>query len=101
MGYVPQKSGTVFVFLNVESLWATWYNDGMSQLARQNILNLSVSERIQLVEDIWDSIAEIPESISLTEEQKRELDRRLDAYHKNPEKISPWHEVQQRIQKRA
>ena len=35
---------------------------------------LTVSERIQLVEDIWDSVAEVPESIALTDEQKAELD---------------------------
>ncbi len=35
-----------------------------------DILQLSVAERIQLVEDIWDSIAIIPEAVLLTEEQK-------------------------------
>jgi putative addiction module component (TIGR02574 family) len=71
----------------------------MSRFAKEDILGLSVSERIQLVEDIWDSIAEIPEAISLTDEQKLELDRRLDAYHKNPEKGSPWDEVRRRIKR--
>ena len=46
----------------------------MGKLAKYDILNLSVSERIQLVEDIWDSIAEVPDSLSLTDEQKTELD---------------------------
>ena len=73
----------------------------MSRLAKEDILNMSVSERIQLVEDIWDSIAEVPEAISLTDTQKRELDYRLDAYHKNPSAGSPWEEVRERIQKRA
>jgi len=43
----------------------------MSRTAKEEILNLSVSERIQLVEDIWDSIAEAPEAVVLTEAQKR------------------------------
>jgi putative addiction module component (TIGR02574 family) len=73
----------------------------MSRLAKEDILNMSISERIQLVEDIWDSIAEIPEAVSLTDTQKRELDLRLDAYHKNPTAGSPWEEVRKRIQKRA
>jgi putative addiction module component (TIGR02574 family) len=30
-------------------------------------VKLSVPERIQLVEDIWDSIAEMPEELPLTE----------------------------------
>lgn len=66
-----------------------------------DILKLSVSERIQLVEDIWDSIAEVPESVSLTDEQKAKLDRRLDAYRKNPGEGSPWGMVRERIANRT
>jgi len=62
-----------------------------------DILSLSVEERIQLVEDIWDSIAVVPEAVSLSEEQKRELDRRLEAYHRNPDTGSPWSEVKERV----
>jgi putative addiction module component (TIGR02574 family) len=69
----------------------------MSNLTKAEILNLSVPERIQLVEDIWDSIAEVPESVPLTEEQKVELGRRLDAYHKSPDEGSPWDVVKERI----
>lgn len=73
----------------------------MSKLAKADILGLSVPERIQLVEDIWDSIAEVPEAIPLTEEEKAELDRRLDAYHAKPNEGSPWGMVRERIRKRA
>lgn len=69
----------------------------MTKLAKSNILHLSVSERIQLVEDIWDSIAEVPEAVDLTEAQKAELDRRLEVYHQNPDEGSPWAEVRKRI----
>ena len=70
-------------------------------IAKGDILSLSVSERIQLVQDIWDTITEVPESVALTDEQKAELDRRLEAYHKNPNAGSPWSVVQERIRKRA
>ena len=60
-------------------------------------VELSVAERIQLVEDIWDSIAVVPESVTLSEDQKKELDRRLEAYHRDPDAGSPWAEVKQRI----
>jgi putative addiction module component (TIGR02574 family) len=60
-------------------------------------LQLNPYERIQLVEDIWESIAAVPESVELTEAQKNELDRRLDLYHQNPEAGSPWEEVKKRI----
>ena len=41
---------------------------------------LPVEERIKLVEDLWDSIAADQQALRLTDEQKVELDRRLDAY---------------------
>ena len=72
----------------------------MTALAKTHILSLSVPERIQLVEDIWDSIVEVPEEVILTEEQKAELDRRLDAYHINPDEGSPWGVVRDRIRSR-
>ena len=72
----------------------------MTALVKANVLSLSVSERIQLVEDIWDTIAEVPEEITLTDRQKAELDRRLDAYHLNPDEGSPWAVVRERIRSR-
>ena len=45
-----------------------------------DLRTLSVGERIRLVEDIWDSIAADQALLPLTDEQRIELDRRLDAY---------------------
>ena len=56
----------------------------MTALVKANVLSLSVPERIQLVEDIWDTIAEVPDEVGLSTEQMAELDRRLEAYHLNP-----------------
>jgi putative addiction module component (TIGR02574 family) len=66
-----------------------------------DILELSIAERIQIVEDIWDSIAAVPEAVPISEDQKRELDRRLEAYHQNPDLGSPWVEVRERIRTRS
>ena len=68
-----------------------------TEISMANILKLDVSERIQLVEDVWDSIASVPEAMSLTETQKKELDRRIVVYHDNPTLGSPWKEVKKRI----
>ena len=73
----------------------------MSTLKKVDFLSLSVPERIMLVADIWDSVAEVPEAVVLTEEQKAELDRRFEAYHKNPDEGAPWSEVRARIRSRA
>ncbi len=72
----------------------------MSAFAGKDILDLSVSERIQLAQDIWDSVAQVPESLVLTDEEKAEIDQRLDAYHKDPNAGSPWSVVRDRVKNR-
>ena len=66
------------------------YNKPMGKVARKDILDLSIAERMELIGDIWDSISEVPEAVALTEAQKAELDRRLDAYRKDPTAGAPW-----------
>ena len=45
-----------------------------------NLNRLPIVEKIQLVEDLWDSIAADQASLPLTAEQREELDKRLDSY---------------------
>jgi putative addiction module component (TIGR02574 family) len=45
---------------------------------------LSIPDRILLVEEIWDTIAEENQAFELTDGQKRELDRRLESAKANP-----------------
>ena len=61
------------------------------------VLQYDISERILLVEDIWDSIANVPEAVSITDSQRKELDRRLEAYHSNRTTGAPWDIVKKRI----
>ncbi len=65
----------------------------MSPLALKDILKLSVSERVQLAEDIWDSIVASPETLPVTDAQKRELELRRDAHAKEPASTRSWEEV--------
>ena len=58
---------------------------------------LSVAQRILLVEEIWDSIAAEVEEIPLTEAQKQDLQRRIAAYEANPKAASSWEEVKARL----
>ena len=62
-----------------------------------DILKLSVPERIQLVEDIWDSIAAVPEPLEFKEDEKREFDKRVATYRKDPRSALPWEEVRDRF----
>ena len=61
-------------------------------------MKLSVSERIQLVEDIWDSIAaEAPDTVELSQAQKDELHRRVAAHHADPSTAIPWEQVRSKL----
>jgi putative addiction module component (TIGR02574 family) len=55
--------------------------------------NLSISDRIRLVEEIWDTIAEENEAFALTDAQKRELDRRMEWVKSNPGQGRTWDEI--------
>jgi putative addiction module component (TIGR02574 family) len=73
------------------------YVPGMSKFSAADALALPVPERLQLVEDIWNSIADAPQALELTEEDKRLIDERLEARRRNPNAGSPWAEVCARI----
>ena len=56
----------------------------MSSNLTEEAKKLSIAERIDLVEEIWDSIAQENGCFELTDAQKRELDRRLESFRANP-----------------
>jgi putative addiction module component (TIGR02574 family) len=61
------------------------------------IEQLSVAERIIVVEEIWDSIAAEQASLPVTPAQQEELDRRLEAYGESPTAGAPWEKVKSRL----
>ncbi len=67
------------------------------KISAADVLELTINERIQLVAEIWDSIAEHPETVEVTPEVRALLDERLAAYRKDPDAGSPWSEVKERI----
>ena len=69
-----------------------------SQLIEQ-AKKLRISDRILLVEEIWDSIAEENEAFELTETQKSELDRRLESARANPGHGRTWNEIKAEFMK--
>jgi putative addiction module component (TIGR02574 family) len=58
---------------------------------------LSHDERLQLVDEILDTLNGDHESPPLTEPQRQELDRRLALLDANPSAVSTWEEVEARI----
>lgn len=51
---------------------------------------LPLSERIELVEALWESIIKDGYEPELTTAQAEELDRRLAAHEKNPDDVAEW-----------
>jgi putative addiction module component (TIGR02574 family) len=58
---------------------------------------LTISEKLQLLEDLWDSIAESPENISVLDWQVKELELRKENYRLNPNSGSLWEDAKERI----
>ena len=71
----------------------------MTRFRLSDVLELPVTERLKLVEAIWDSIAEAPDALQLSQEERAELDQCLRDYEKNPDDGFPWPEVKERILK--
>jgi putative addiction module component (TIGR02574 family) len=62
-----------------------------------SIFELSPSEKLQLVEDLWDDLAAAPEAVPVHDWQKQELARRKTNLMKNPALGQPWDEVKRRV----
>ena len=64
----------------------------MTNALRKELFQLSTAERLELVEELWDSIAAERESepFPLTAAQRQELDE-------HPERARPWDEVRTRL----
>lgn len=65
-----------------------------------DILESSVEERLRIIGEIWDSIKNESEHPPLTDAQRVELDRRIDAYEKGLDKGYTWEEVVAKIRSR-
>jgi putative addiction module component (TIGR02574 family) len=62
------------------------------------LFKLSAAERIQLAEDLWDSVAAEPELLPpITDNQRTEIERRLTEHAQNPSAATIWHEARARL----
>lgn len=68
-------------------------------LPQLDIDRLSADERIQLAEELWDSLLDRPEQIPLTPAQGVELGRRLQTYRQDRDPGEPWREALAKIGK--
>jgi len=62
------------------------------------LFKLSAAERVQLAQDLWDSVvAEPAQAPSLSQAQMDEIDRRLADHALNPSKVETWDDVRTRL----
>ena len=66
-------------------------------LTQMNIQELSVSDRIRMAEELWDSVLEDQASIEVTDAQKKVLEQRIKSYSSTPTEGSTWEEVNDRL----
>jgi putative addiction module component (TIGR02574 family) len=63
-------------------------------------LDLSETERIQMAQDLWDTIAADSPALVLSDQQRAELDRRVAEHDRDPASAIPWTEVREHLRSR-
>lgn len=66
---------------------------------QQELLELSEDDRLQLLEDVWETFQRSPDSLPLSDGHKQIIDMRLGALERDPEDSSDWEEARARIMK--
>ena len=66
----------------------------------ESIFNLSPSEKLQLVEDLWDDLAAEPSGVPFHEWQAEKLNRRRENLLKNPASSLTWEDIKARVRGR-
>jgi putative addiction module component (TIGR02574 family) len=64
-------------------------------LTKDEIFDLPVSERLHLIETLWDSIN--PSGLPVPESHQRALDVALADYRSHPDEGRPWDEVSEEL----
>ena len=68
--------------------------------ALKEIETWPADEQIELVQRVWDRLIESGWQPTLTEEQKAELDRRLDALEANPADVVSWESIVEHVRRK-
>lgn len=70
----------------------------MNASLSDQLLKLTPAERIQLAEDLWDSVTAEPTALpTLSVAQCNEIDRRLQEHAKNPASAMSWDDVRRQL----
>jgi putative addiction module component (TIGR02574 family) len=69
----------------------------VGEIKTSDIIALSVEERLDLIERIWDTLAATPEKVPVPAWHIEAIDRAIEAHERNPEAGAPWDDVKRRI----
>ena len=64
------------------------------------IQELTKEEKLQLVEDLWDAIAAMPDDLPVSDQEKALLDMRFKAYSESPEDALTLEDFKKRLAER-
>jgi len=67
---------------------------------RSEIENLELSEKLLLVEEIWDSIAASNSELPMPDWQEKELEKRYNEYKEGKLELHDWRSVHEDLRKR-
>ena len=67
----------------------------------EELRKLSRSEKILLINDLWDEVSHEDNEISLSQAQERMLDERYEQFLKNPEEGKSWEEVKRGLKEKG
>jgi putative addiction module component (TIGR02574 family) len=68
--------------------------------ALQEIQNWSPDDQIELVQKVWDNVVDLGWQPELTEEQRAELDRRIEALESNPNDVVTWDTIVNHVRRK-
>ena len=73
----------------------------MNKALRDELMQLSAAERIELAYELWDSIPADSEDFQLTPEQQHEIERRMAAHERDPSRAMTLEQFEARLRSRS
>jgi len=64
---------------------------------QRELARMSRAQKLQLVQDLWDDIAEVSQDIEIDAQERRLLDARVAAHRRNASAAQPWPAVKRRV----
>jgi putative addiction module component (TIGR02574 family) len=69
----------------------------MSDVSLSELLALSPADRARIAQALWDSLAELPDALPLTDQEREIIDARLDGYLRESDRVIPWQQLRERL----